>query len=236
MMKQRFFSVCMAVMMACTAFGQNIIKDYAQLTKQGEMPPAWLKNKLTQAQYDSLVPLSKYYAVSYNHFKQRNLSRQQIQRYVMIMAKALDAKSLKNLEQKTDTTMFTIVPGTVAVHPLALATADSTADARYIVFSDMDGYDAHVMLEVKKLRTKADGTTLLGMKLIPYSLSGLKVELVEMKLQSTVKSASEKGVRIESDSKNLSSPYDVFGLLRFEDGMGYVHTVLVNQRFYLKDK
>jgi len=60
------------LMVACLAFGQTPkVLVYNPYTKKGDLPPEWLKNKVTQQQYDSLARLSQHYAVSYAQFKQK---------------------------------------------------------------------------------------------------------------------------------------------------------------------
>lgn len=39
--------MAMLLMVAGLTYGQNIIRDYAPHTKRGELPPAWIKNKVT---------------------------------------------------------------------------------------------------------------------------------------------------------------------------------------------
>ena len=63
-MKRKLFMMAMLLMVAGLTYGQNIIRDYAPHTKRGELPPAWIKNKVTPAQYDSLARVSKYYCAN----------------------------------------------------------------------------------------------------------------------------------------------------------------------------
>ena len=226
----------MLLVVSCLAFSQNIIKDYAPHTKRGELPPAWLRNKVTESQYDSLATLSKHYAVNYNYFKRRNLTKEDIQRYVGRTKVMLSDKQLRTLkEQGKDTCTFDVYSATVAVHPFALpSTETGTAnDVKFIVYSEIDGYDAHVMLEAKQSKT-ADGKTVFSeMRLIPYSLSGLKTELVGTTLHCLESTANE--VRQCTLNKAGESPtYRVLGLLKVEDAMGYIHTELINKDFFLK--
>lgn len=58
--------ITMLVMLfaACNLSAQYTIRiDPGQQGKRGALPPVWLKNKLTDGQYDSLAMLAKHYAV-----------------------------------------------------------------------------------------------------------------------------------------------------------------------------
>ena len=81
-MKKITILISMLLMALCWAYGQNHVPGYMPHTKRGELPPAWIKNKVTDAQYDSLAMLSKYYWVNYDYFKQRNLTKERISTYV----------------------------------------------------------------------------------------------------------------------------------------------------------
>lgn len=228
--------MCMTIMMACTAFGQNDVRDLAPLTKRGEMPPAWLRNKLTQAQYDSVARLSKYYAVNYNHFKQRNLTQQDIQRYVKIMGRDLDAETLKRLEPRTDTCMYNISLKAKVAHPFTPATVDNDDYIHYIVYSEIDGYDAHIMLEVKKSQMESGNADVSQMRLAPYSLSGLKVELMYMHIKSLAGNGLKPAAEPATDSTITTTPYQLSGAFCYEDAMGNVHKEFVDRVFFLRDK
>ena len=84
--------ITMLVMLfaACNLSAQYTIRiDPGQQGKRGALPPVWLKNKLTDGQYDSLAMLAKHYAVDYSFFKQRNLDEKRIQKYFTRVGKIL---------------------------------------------------------------------------------------------------------------------------------------------------
>ena len=75
---------------ACNLSAQYTIRiDPGQQGKRGALPPVWLKNKLTDGQYDSLAMLAKHYAVDYSFFKQRKLDEKRIQKYFTRVGKIL---------------------------------------------------------------------------------------------------------------------------------------------------
>ena len=51
-MKKITILISMLLMALCWAYGQNHVPGYMPHTKRGELPPAWIKNKVTDAQYD----------------------------------------------------------------------------------------------------------------------------------------------------------------------------------------
>lgn len=233
-MKTKILLTIVSLMLVSFAFGQNIIKDYAPHTKLGELPPAWLKNKVTDAQYDSLARFSKYYAVNYDYFKQRHLTKDDIRSYVKRTEVALTEKALKQLAARpNDTCYYDKYRFPVPVKPFMQNTeTDGTKTARYIVYSEIDGYDAHLTLDVK-LRTDENGIVeFYDAKLQPYSLSGLKVEfngrLTYMPPEGRFLVEQDK-----FDKDGRTPDFGICGLLKVEDAMGYVHTELVDTKFFL---
>lgn len=218
------------------AFGQNEVKDYAPHTKRGELPPVWLKNKVTEAQYDSLAQLSKYYAVNYDYFKRRNLTKDAIRLYVKRTEVLLSEKRIKELSaHPNDTCYFDKYGYPVPVKPFTqTAEADGSKTARYIVYSEIDGYDAHIVLDIK-LHTGENGNVeFTDVKLQPYSLSGLKVEFIGKMIY--MPSERDRWWIVEQDKfdkEGRTPDFWVDGLLKVEDAMGYVHTELVDKKFFL---
>ena len=76
-----------------------------------------------------------------------------------------------------DTCHFKVQPLPVGVEPLMQAKNDEGDEVvRYILYSDIDGYDAHVMVEVKLSKDDKGNTQFVVSRLLPYSVSGLRVE------------------------------------------------------------
>ncbi len=235
-MKTRIFMTALLLLAVSFAFGQNMVKDYAPHTKRGELPPVWLKNKVTEAQYDSLARLSKYYAVNYDYFKLRNLTKDDIRFYVKRTEAVLNEKSLKELAMHpNDTCCYDRYRYPVPVKPFkTVVEADGSRTVRYIVYSEIDGYDAHVALDVKISTTENGNLVFKDIKLLPYSLSGLKV-----KFEGNIRylSAPKKGMFFveqgEFDKEGKTPDYRIGGLLKVEDAMGYMHTELVEKHIFL---
>ena len=181
-MKKITILISMLLMALCWAYGQNHVPGYMPHTKRGELPPAWIKNKVTDAQYDSLAMLSKYYWVNYDYFKQRNLTKERISTYVSGIKRLLSEENLKQIKQLKDApNYYDSYPETAFLKPfMVLPNADGSKQMKYIVYSEIDGYDAHVMVEVRVNKNKNGNIVFSNFRLIPYSVSGLKVEIDNM--------------------------------------------------------
>lgn len=213
--------------------GQNLITDYAPHTKVGQEPPLWLKNKVTPVQYDSLVAFSKFFAVNYNYFKQRNLTQKDIQVFVNRTGQLLkDKELLQQIRQKGgEACKYSMDLRPETLHPFAVSADKDGAGRKYIIYSEIDGYDAHAMLTAK---ASADGSTSLShLNIVPYSLSGLKVVLSNMHIHEAGSKSAESAQQIGFDDKGRSKVYEVSGLLKVEDAMGNVHTQLIDKTIRL---
>lgn len=235
-MKRITMMMGMLLMAVCWAYGQNIIRKYAPHTKRGELPPAWIKNKVTDAQYDSLAMLSKYYWVNYDYFKQRDLTKERISIYVSGIKRLLSEENLKQIKQlpKDAPNYYDYYPGSVLLKPfMVLPNADGSKQMKYIVYSEIDGYDAHVMVEARVNKNTNGNIVFSKLKLVPYSVSGLKVEIDNMDFKSESRPSYHIVYDGVYDTRSLMSEFKICGLLKFEDAMGYHHTELVQQSFYL---
>lgn len=218
------------------AYGQNLITDYAPHTEIGQQPPLWLKNKVTPSQYDSLATFSKYFSVNYDYFKQRNLTQSDIHAFVNRTGLLLKNKNLlKQIAQKGgDACKFSMAIKPESLHPFAVCgdKHDTGKSVQYIIYSEIDGYDAHVMLIAKE--TKVDGLAKLSeLKMNPYSLSGLKVALSNMRIHEAGSKSPENVQEIAFDGKGQSKVYEISGLLKVEDAMGNIHTQLIDKSIQL---
>lgn len=234
-MKRKLFMMAMLLMVAGLTYGQNIIRDYAPHTKRGELPPAWIKNKVTPAQYDSLARVSKYYWVNYDYFKRRDLTKDDIRDYVRHAGTMLSEKRLQRLKKApTDTCYYDVYHGAEYLKPfMTTTTANGDKELKFIVYSEVDGYDAHVMVEVRVQHGKNGSPVFSGIQAVPYSISGLKVELEDMDIHTTPRASSFVTSNGVYDTSTVMPEFGICGLLKFEDAKGYRHTELVNKRFCL---
>lgn len=104
---------------------------------------------------------------------------------------------------------------------------------RYILYSDIDGYDAHVMVEVKLSKDDKGNTQFVVSRLLPYSVSGLRVEN-----RATLRRSDGVAMREVSsgtfDAGDCTPVYFLQGFFNFDDAKGYKHMCSLNHQFFLK--
>lgn len=104
---------------------------------------------------------------------------------------------------------------------------------RYILYSDIDGYDAHVMVEVKLSKDDKGNTQFVVSRLLPYSVSGLRVEN-----RATLRRSDGVAMREVSsgtfDAGGCTPVYFLQGFFNFDDAKGYKHMCSLNHQFFLK--
>lgn len=226
---------------ACNLSAQYTIRiDPNQQDTRGALPPVWLKNKLTDGQYDSLALLAKHYTVDYSFFKQRNLDEKRIQKYFTRVGKILkDRGRLAKADANPYSTygssggqLETLKPVTVYFdRVVSTSKVMLPREAMFVLYSSLDGYDAHVRLDAEFKRYSEPGVCYSSKLLLtPYSVSGLKVELAHQELLD----ANEKPVDQLYIGQDGKSPlYFLKGTLRFEDAMGNKFTDTIYKSFYL---
>lgn len=202
----------------------------------GETPPTWLKNKVNEAQYDSLVQMSKRFGMNYNYLKKRNLSPIEVRKYMDGAKRMLSHEK----ETKKRIGMDTITWGGLSDNPVTIKPLSITKsheggviDAKFVLYSEIDGYDAHVLLTAKFHYWDAghgmyhtDSFSIEG-----YSLSSLPVK-VEYRLEDQ---PDHRDVKTISLTKEGYSPvYDITGTLSYEDAMGNKHREQFARQFNLE--
>ena len=108
---------------------------------------------------------------------------------------------------------------------------------RYIIFSDPDGWDAHVMLEVCYKEEK-ETVSVLNTKISGYSLSGRPVKVYpphDGTMPTYEKDGMEKtpGLTLVYDVRGKKITGRYFGILVFEEATGKKHKALVTRNFTL---
>lgn len=236
-MKTRILAMSVLLFVAGMVSGQNIMEVYAPHSKRGDLPPEWLKNKVTPAQYDSLAVFSKYFSVDYDYFKRRDLSRKDIDAFMRRTGQLLSDKDFldKTVNCRKDTCKYDMVARPEMISPYTCSKGGNCPEdeVKYIIYSEIDGYDAHVMLTARMRRTTEGVVTMSDVQVVPFSVSGLKVSLKAMTVRDSKNPAGM--IRdVSFDAEGLSPVYMVVGLLTVEDAMGFVHTKLVNKTIRLK--
>lgn len=197
---------------------------------KGELPPAWLKNKVSEAQYDSLAALNKLCMVDYSAFKGVNISATDI---ADIMTKVKSMLNNKNTLSTSDGEIayfgLSSVSKTLKPWQKVIKEEDKTK-AQYIAYSSIDGYDAHILITYQYTNDKTTGQSRSNVGVFAYSLSGNTVKLENSGLDFLGnKSAKE----IVFDANGLSNPVALHGTLVFDDPLGYHHSENVNVTFCL---
>lgn len=114
-MKRSFLFAVITVLSVCAHAQRNVQPGF---TPRGEKPPVWLKNKVTQEQYDTLSMLNMRYDVCYDFFKRYGLSTQKVQRYMVSVRDAIVRADTQKRDQNTTYAFGGGAAGGVAVHPL----------------------------------------------------------------------------------------------------------------------
>lgn len=215
-----FTLLCLITSMTANA---QTSSNYGNVAK-GEKPPTWLKNKVSEAQYDSIAELAKYYGMNYTCFKCRNLTPKDIRSYMNSVKSKLENKEgLKDAAAKGITYGGPTEPP-VKIKPMCLSKSDDGAliDGKFVIYSEIDGFDAHVVINAKFGRMLAtekyysDKFSVEG-----FSLSSLPVSIRLSQLRQTFN--NQKVDKLELSKDGTSPLYTIFGTLEYEDAMGNKH-------------
>lgn len=202
----------------------------------GETPPAWLKNKVNEAQYDTLVMMSKRFGMNYYFLKKRNLTPQDVRRYMDGVKRTLDHE--KEMKEKYGTAPISfggVADNPVTIKPLSITKSHEggVIDAKFVLYSEIDGYDAHVLLTAKFHYWLAghgmyytDSFSIEG-----YSLSSLPVK-VEYKLEDQPDHRDVKTISLTTEG--YSPVYNIRGTLSYEDAMGNKYNEPFARQFNLE--
>ncbi len=203
-------------------FAQSTVNTASTKPKLGDKPPLWVKNKVNEAQYDSLATFAKYYIVDYDYFKRRDLTRKDIAFFVARTAEIIKWKKTSSKLPPGVASGFHVYELPRKIKPFGMTPKDAEGQVQFIVYSEIDGWDAHVMLKAKMDTTADGGKRLSELSVVPYSVSGLKVviESIDFFQQKN----HLKVDSIDLDDKGESPVYILRGKMKVEDAMGYWHT------------
>ena len=116
---------------------------------RGNMPPTWLHNKVTPEQYDTLAMLNMIASVNYDLLKGYNTQvPNAIDRFMN------DTAFNKRTDNVFKATAYSLTPKLISWQNLS----KTTAEARYLLYSSIDGYDAHVVLTATLHKDKKTGS------------------------------------------------------------------------------
>ena len=194
------------------------------VSQKGCLPPRWLLNKVTPAQYDTLVALNRLCNVDYSMLKGYHVTAKDVP-HLMEQARKMLARALENPNGSTAAVGWTVIIMKRA-KPVADVTEKGVRRLTYIIYSSVDGYDAHLQLRgtVRKDR-KSGKLYLVDYEVTPYSVQGIpaKADGVTIKGNGNV---NMDELLINEDVKTIG--YALNGTLSFTDPLGDVHKEQVN--------
>ena len=126
---------------------------------KGKMPPRWLLNKVTPAQYDTLVALNRLCTVDYSMLKGYKVTPQMVEK---VMGQA--RKYLREAMDRHDGVVPRVGWTTLATKTLTTWTDKTEKCIRtveYLVGSSADGYDVHLLLRATLQRDRRRVVTAL---------------------------------------------------------------------------
>lgn len=199
---------------------------------KGQLPPAWVKNKVTPEQYDTLAMLNMMAIVGYNPLKGYITSSAEVRSYMAAAGKAL--RRFMADEEGVKLRIFEFYMGNVPiVSPIRWKATRQAIEAQYVLYSSKDGYDAHVLLTITLHRdNKTKNYVVDSYQLSGYSLGGAKVE-AQLELSVASISIEKKGEGSVVGSNPMSADYLVSGLISFTDPLGCKHQEQVGQNLKL---
>lgn len=197
---------------------------------QGSMPPRWLLNKVTPAQYDTLVALNRLCHVDYSMLKSYDVTPEMVSR---IMGQARE--ELRKAIDKTDGTVSGtgwIVARIKTIKPWRETVEKGVRKVEYLVYSSVDGYDVHLLLRASLQRDRRTGVyRSVSYELVPYSIQGIPVKIERAEV-SKVGSGAVSCLEIGSDGKSTS--YAISAALEYTDPLGNKHIELVSTSVHLQ--
>ena len=197
------------------------------------MPPAWLHNKVTPEQYDTLALLNMIASVNYDLLKGYNTDKRDIDAVMAQVHKAIDRfTNDKDFNKRTDNFLsssgYTLTQKIISWQERP----KSTIEARCLLYSSIDGYDAHVVLTATLHKDKKTGTyTSSQYKVESYSLGGAKVEC-QVKLYDHP--TNQECQQVTFGKGKTASKLLITGSITFTDPLGNKHREPINNNLTLE--
>lgn len=202
------------------SYGVSSEKMPVGYNKKGQMPPCWLKNKVSKEQYDTLVALNMLADVDYGALKGYNISDRDVASFMTQAKKAMDF-FMKNTGGKGAKQFSSESASTFDGVPYSKTVGKKQTEAKYLVYSSIDGYDAHVLITLPLVKNKTTkGYTASGISFEGYSLSGVPIT-VDVRLQDFKERKEITSIEIPRDG--TSDQYLLFGTIEFTDPLGCHH-------------
>lgn len=224
-MKKLFLTLL--IFLCCGAYGQTP----GNYNKKGNLPPAWLKNKVNEKQYATLVKFNKLYDVDYTAYKGYNLSKDFIDRQIQIAQKIIKEPPQKNAPDYARQ-HYSVIKFHDKMMPFNKIEKENSKDVQYLLYSSEDGYDVHILLKANFSKDPANGlNSAQHYTLEGYSLSKIPIKAdVKLLLSKSLKEIE----KINLDKDEVSPNYNLQGVIEYDDPLGYHHKEFINQSLTLK--
>lgn len=188
-----------------------------------QMPPHWLLNKVTPAQYDTLVVLNRLCTVDYSMLKGYNVTSADVAQ-VMKTAREYINKALANTNGVTPNVGWKVT-SIKQLRPWCDKIEKNVRKVEYMVYSSIDGYDVHLLLRTTLLRDrKTGGYRSVAYQLVPYSVQNIPVTVDAPSV--CFKGKPVTNLEIGKDGKSAS--YTINATVIFTDPLGEKHQELVS--------
>lgn len=198
---------------------------FAQTSRKGVKPaiiPEWVKRKVTKEQYEVWQKLAQCFPqLDFSILKWRNLDSCYVNKLYKDLAKAVETDDFK--ENKSN--RFTIARADEPTYKSysEVVTFSRVRQKAVVVYSSLDGYDAHVRLVFTyRKNPETKNVEVLKFEYQPFSISGLEVNFAP--------SPFCKLIYISSSDKFKGF---LGGRLYFRDGMGNSFYDDVSLNFYV---
>lgn len=196
---------------------------------KGKMPPRWLLNKVTQAQYDTLAALNKLCTVDYSMLRGYDVKPNDVAK-VMTQAREFIRKAMDNNNGMTRDVGWQTIR-MVIVHPWSDKVEKGSRKVEYMVYSSADGYDAHLLLRATLQRDrKTGGYRSVDYEVVPYSIQSMPVKVEKAYIS---KDGRNKVDYIEIDKGAQSSSYIISATMNYVDPLGNKHVEKINAHVQL---
>lgn len=200
---------------------------------RGNMPPAWLHNKVTAEQYDTLALLNMIASVNYDLLKGHNTDKYTVDAVMQQVHKAIDRfTNDTDFNKRTDNFLsgsgYTLTPKIISWQERP----KSTVEVRCLLYSSIDGYDAHVVLTATLHKDKKTGAyTSSRYKVEGYSMGGAKVDC-QAKLYDHP--TDQECQQVTFGKGKIASNLLIMGNITFTDPLGNKHQEQINNNLTLE--
>ena len=217
--RAKFFTYIPADEIACKGY-----------SAKGQLPPEWVKNKVTPEQYDTLALLNMLATVDYSSLKGYAVAAGDVR--LMMSAAGRAIHRFMADDKGSEVRMFSYCGvGEPRVAPMQQTAAKSVVAVRYVLYSSVDGYDAHVVLTAHLRRdAKTRCYTADSYELTGYSLGGATVA-AQIELHSA--DTGEKVGQIVIGADGVSPRYSLTGQIAYTDPLGRKHQECIGETLML---